>query len=136
MPKSTGRKRKEREAEQRVRAENGGQENQGGRNVGEFERAISSALGGALLIGGLKRRSLPGLALAATGAAFLYRGATGHCMVYESLGLDTYRNRVNADRSIDRPHETARLEESIEEDQHFSKLRRTHAPKNMTSEMA
>ena len=59
MPKSTGRKKKQREAEQRACAENGGEEAQGGRNVGEIERAISSAFGGALLISGLSRRSLP-----------------------------------------------------------------------------
>lgn len=134
MPKSTGRKKTQREAEQRVRAGNGGQEKtQGGRNVGEIERQISSALGWALLIGGLKRRSLPGLALAATGAAFLYRATTGYCKVYEALGLDTYRNRVNADRSsIDRPHETARQEDSTEEEQPSSKPGRTRATKKMT----
>ena len=95
MPKSTGRKKKKREAEQRER---GG--TRGGRNIGEIERAVSTILGGTLLIGGLSRRSLPGFALAATGAAFLYRGATGHCKVYESLGLNTYRNAEISDRSI------------------------------------
>ena len=133
MPKSTGRKKNQREAEQRASAENGGQEAQGGRNVGEIERAMSSFLGGTLLISGLSRRSLPGLAIAATGAAFLYRGATGYCTVYEALGLNTHWNRVNADRSVGLSHETARLEDSIVEDQPSSKPRRTRAPKKMTS---
>ena len=112
MQKSTGRKRKQREAERQEHAGNGNQETQGPQNVGEIERVFSSILGGMMLIGGLSRRSLPGLALAATGAAFLYRGATGHCKVYESLGLDTNRDTMNSDRSIDRVHENTRLETS------------------------
>ena len=112
MPKSTGRKRKQREAEQQERAGNANQESQGPQNVGEIERVFSSILGGMLLIRGISRRSLPGLALAAIGAAFLYRGATGHCKVYESIGLDTNRNTMNSDRSLDRVHETTRLETS------------------------
>jgi hypothetical protein len=132
MPKSTGRKKKQREAEQRARAGNGGQETQGGQNVGEIERAISSAIGGTLLIGGLSRRSLSGLALAATGAAFLYRGVTGYCKIYESLGVDTYRNAGNADRFLDRSHEIARVENSVEEKLPSSKSRRKQTIKPMT----
>lgn len=132
MPKSTGRKKRQRETEQRERTENVGLETQNGQNIAEIERVVSSILGGTLLLGGLVRRSLPGLAIAATGAAFLYRGATGHCKVYESLGLDTYRNTINSDRSIDRTNEIARPEDSIEEEQPSSKPRRTHTPKKMT----
>ncbi len=112
MPKSTGRKRKQREAERHERAGNVHQETQGPQNVGEIERVFSSILGGMMLIGGLSRRSVPGLALAATGAAFLYRGATGRCKVYESLGLDTNRDTMHSDRSIERAHEATRLETS------------------------
>lgn len=117
MPKSTGRKRKQRETEQREHLRNDDQENRSNQNVGEIERAISSALGGALLIGGLSRRSLPGLAIAATGAAFLFRGTTGYCKVYEALGLDTYRETVDSYHSVGLPHETARWEDSIGENQ-------------------
>lgn len=130
MPKSTGRKKRQRETEQRERTENVGRETQNGQNIAEIERVVSSILGGTLLLGGLARRSLPGLAVAATGAAFLYRGATGHCKVYESLGLDTYRNSLNSGRSVLR--ETARQEDSIEEEHPSSKPRRTHTPKKMT----
>lgn len=112
MPKSTGRKRKQREAKQHQRAGNANQEAQGPRNVGEIERVFSSILGGLMLIGGLSRRSVPGLALAATGAAFLYPGATGHCQVYESLGLDPHHDIINTARSIDRAPETTRQETS------------------------
>jgi len=130
MPKSIGRKKRQRETEQRERTENVGRETQNGQNIAEIERVVSSILGGTLLLGGLARRSLPGLAVAATGAAFLYRGATGHCKVYESLGLDTYRNSLNSGRSVLR--ETARPEDSIEEEHPSSKPRRTHTPKKMT----
>src|SRR5437868_1500747 len=135
MPKSTGRKQKQRETEQQARgASTGGgdQETQGGQNVGEIERAISSILGGALLIGGLNRRSLSGLALAATGAAFLYRGAIGYCKVYESLGLDTSRDARTTNRFIDRSHEITRIEHSREEKLPSSKLRRKQTTKPMT----
>jgi hypothetical protein len=108
MPKSTGRKRRQREAERQELVGNAGREMQGSQNIGEFERVVSSLLGGTLLLGGLARRSLPGLAMAATGAAFLYRGATGYCKVYESLGVDTYRIPLNSDRSEGLLHEAAR----------------------------
>src|SRR5688572_9457382 len=58
-------------------------------NISETERALSLAAGGLLAIAGLSRRSLPGAVIAAVGGALIYRGATGHCDVYEALGLDT-----------------------------------------------
>lgn len=54
-------------------------------NVGETERWLSAIGGGALLIYGL-RRSFGSLALAVGGGMLVYRGLTGHCKVYESLG--------------------------------------------------
>ena len=106
MPKSTGRKKKQREAVAAAnRVRNG---IQGGQNIAEIERVVSSILGGTMLIGGLAKRSLAGLAIAATGAAFLYRGSTGHCKVYESLGIDTYRNTLEDDCCKERL-ETAQL---------------------------
>ena len=112
MRKSTGRKRKQREAERQEDAQHANQEIQGPQNVGEIERLFSSLLGSLMLIGGLSRRSVPELALAATGAALLYRGATGHCKVYESLGLDTNHDTINTARSRDHAPETTRLETS------------------------
>jgi uncharacterized membrane protein len=44
--------------------------------------------GGALAAYGLKRRALPGGTAALAGAALLYRGATGHCDVYQVLGVN------------------------------------------------
>jgi hypothetical protein len=46
-------------------------------------------LGGvALAAYALKRRSRSGLGLAALGAPLLLRGATGHCAVYQKMGID------------------------------------------------
>jgi uncharacterized membrane protein len=59
------------------------------RNVSEPERWASVIFGGALAAYGLKMRSLPGLVVAALGGALVHRGATGHCMVYESMGVST-----------------------------------------------
>lgn len=58
-------------------------------NVGSTERWASVAGGALLVVVGLGRRSLSGLALAATGGALLYRGTTGHCPILASLGMDT-----------------------------------------------
>ena len=57
-------------------------------NVGRVERWLSMLAGGALAAYGLKRRSRPGGAAAVAGAALMYRGATGHCNVYEALGIN------------------------------------------------
>ncbi|HYH07602.1 MAG TPA: SRPBCC family protein [Thermoanaerobaculia bacterium] len=59
------------------------------KNVSDPERWISVIAGSALAAYGLKMRSLPGLVLGAVGGALVWRGATGHCMVYESMGLST-----------------------------------------------
>jgi len=53
------------------------------------ERGVSVASGALLAILGLKRRSLGGLIIAGLGGALLKRGVTGHCEMYQSLGLNT-----------------------------------------------
>lgn len=55
-------------------------------NVGRRERLASAALGGVLLVRGLRRRSLAGVASALAGGALVYRGVTGHSYLYEALG--------------------------------------------------
>jgi uncharacterized membrane protein len=67
------------------------------RNVGNGERWLSMVAGGALAAYALRRRATPGGMAALAGAALLYRGATGHCNVYQALGI----NRANG-------HATAR----------------------------
>ncbi len=56
-------------------------------NVGRVERVLSLAAGGALAAYGLKRRETVGGTAALAGAALLYRGATGHCDIYQALGV-------------------------------------------------
>jgi len=60
-------------------------------NVSTVERGVSLASGALLAILGLKRRSLAGLVVAGLGGALLKRGVTGHCEMYDSLGLNTAR---------------------------------------------
>lgn len=74
------------------RQRSGGQNSQNGTNVGEVERIASAMGGGALAFYGLSRASLGGLALAALGGALAYRGVTGHCPVYQALGISTAEN--------------------------------------------
>ena len=72
-------------------------------NLGRVERLLSMAAGGALAAYAVKRRSVPGGAAALAGAALLYRGATGHCDVYEVLGINhaAKGTGVIADRGSD-----------------------------------
>ncbi|HEU4629636.1 MAG TPA: SRPBCC family protein [Gemmatimonadaceae bacterium] len=56
-------------------------------NVGSVERLLSVVGGSVLAVAGARRRDLPGAAMVLAGAFLVERGATGHCMVYESLDL-------------------------------------------------
>ena len=58
-------------------------------NVAGNERAVSIAAGSVLALLGAGRRDLAGLAIAAVGGGLIYRGATGHCPLYDALGVDT-----------------------------------------------
>lgn len=58
-------------------------------NVGRAERIASAIAGGAMLLHGLTRGSLSGLVTAALGGGLLYRGATGHCYLYQTLDIST-----------------------------------------------
>ena len=60
-----------------------------GRNVNGLERSISVVAGGALAAYALKRKDWTGLALGLLGGALVERGVSGHCAVYESLGVTT-----------------------------------------------
>jgi uncharacterized membrane protein len=57
-------------------------------NVGDGERVLSAVAGGAALLYGLARGRLGGWALAGLGAALAYRGLSGHCGMYQALGID------------------------------------------------
>jgi len=54
-------------------------------NVNETERQLSMIGGTVLVVCGLLRGSLSGLALAAIGGGLIYRGQTGHCHLYEAI---------------------------------------------------
>ena len=59
------------------------------RNLSEVERWLSIAAGAGLTVYGLSRLKRNGWALAALGGMLLKRGATAHCDIYETLGLNT-----------------------------------------------
>jgi uncharacterized membrane protein len=56
------------------------------RNVGDNERWGSIAGGAVVTLAGLRRGGLSGMALGLIGGMLLYRGATGHCAMYERMG--------------------------------------------------
>ncbi|MFW6078068.1 MAG: YgaP family membrane protein [Gemmatimonadota bacterium] len=59
------------------------------RNVSEAERWVSGVVGGTLVVRGITKRSLGGVAMAFIGGWLLDRGLTGHCTTYARLGIDT-----------------------------------------------
>lgn len=58
-------------------------------NVGRIERVASAVGGGALVGYAITNRTKTGIALGLLGAGLLYRGATGQCEAYRSLGINT-----------------------------------------------
>jgi len=81
-------------------------------NVGFLERALSVGGGGMLTAFGLTRKSIPGLALACLGGALVYRGMTGHCCMYQMLGLNTASRPEGPMASVRAGH-GVRIDESI-----------------------
>lgn len=83
-------------------------------NIGDMER-IASLAGGATLLAvgvalGIQKKSPLGFALAAVGGALAYRGATGHCDVYERLGVQ----EQDADRTSNPLSREMVMEEKVE----------------------
>jgi len=58
-------------------------------NVGKAERELSIIGGSVLAVCGLLRGSLSGLALSAIGGALIWRGHSGHCQMYEAMGVNS-----------------------------------------------
>ena len=75
-----------------------------GTNVSNPERWLSVVAGTALAAYGLARRSGTGLTLAGLGGALVWRGATGHCPVYGTLGVSTAEEDGNGDRQVSVPY--------------------------------
>jgi uncharacterized membrane protein len=71
-----------------------------GRNVSEVERWASMAAGVALAAYGLGRRRGSGWTLAALGGMLLQRGVSGHCHVYEAVGMNTAGDRSDTRRAL------------------------------------
>jgi uncharacterized membrane protein len=66
---------------------------QGRVNVGSSERTASLLGGGLLALYGLTRGTTSGLLLAGLGGALAYRGATGHCTMYQALGISSAKHK-------------------------------------------
>jgi len=78
-------------------------------NIGMVERGVSVAAGAGLVLWGLGRRSVGGIALAALGGGLIARGLSGHSRLYRLLGLDTAKRReaeTQADRSFNAERST------------------------------
>ncbi|HEV3486644.1 MAG TPA: SRPBCC family protein [Vicinamibacterales bacterium] len=60
-----------------------------GQNVGQAERWASTAAGVALALYGVSKRGTNGWLMTALGGMLLQRGMTGHCYVYEAVGLNS-----------------------------------------------
>ena len=75
-------------------------------NVGDLERWLS-LLGGGLLTLSMMRRSLGTVVLLGGAGALLYRGLTGHCVLYQTMGLSTVSQDAAPDssRSVAEPDE-------------------------------
>ena len=67
-------------------------------NIPGPERIGSAVAGAALLIGGASRRSWAGLFLALAGGALLLRGSTGHCLLYQQLGINS--RKLNTETGV------------------------------------
>jgi uncharacterized membrane protein len=79
-------------------------------NVGQAER-LASLAGGAFLAGyGLTRGTSAGMLLSVVGAAFAYRGWTGHCHLYQALGMSS---ADHSDQTAIPSGQGIKLEESI-----------------------
>jgi uncharacterized membrane protein len=64
-------------------------------NVGETERLVSAVGGGLLTAYGINRGDTFGILLSVLGGGLLLRGATGHCQVYDAMGVDSSEGRAN-----------------------------------------
>ena len=91
-----------------------------GRNINDVEKWLSVAAGTGLALYGLSRRRTPGWLMAALGGMLLQRGATGHCPVYEALGVNTAGTGDATRRALGGPagahvDESVTINRSIEE---------------------
>jgi uncharacterized membrane protein len=67
-------------------------------NVNQPERIGSVAAGAGLVLYGASRKSLGGILIALLGGALIRRGVTGHCDMYEKLGINS--NQLNTETGV------------------------------------
>ena len=67
-------------------------------NVNQPERIGSVAAGAGLVLYGASRKSLGGILIALLGGALIRRGVTGHCDMYEKLGLNS--SQLNTETGV------------------------------------
>jgi len=84
-------------------------------NVNIPERWISIVAGSAMAAYGLARRRVSGMALAGLGSAIVWRGVSGHCQLYQVLGVSTNgRETADDDRQVSVPYgKGIRVEKSV-----------------------
>jgi uncharacterized membrane protein len=76
--------------------------------VNGVERLVSLAAGGALAAYALKRKDWTALALGVAGGALIERGVSGHCSVYDAMGLTSAADDASASRRPHRPRGASR----------------------------
>ena len=82
------------------------------RNLSQPERLASIIGGGVLMAFGLQKGSWGGAAIATAGGVLAYRGAAGHCPVYQTLGVTTAKAGQGRNRSL--PYELGiRVDDSV-----------------------
>lgn len=69
-------------------------------NLTDSERLVSLLVGGGLLWAGLNRRDPLAAALALGGSYLAYRGVSGHCALYDALGVHTEQGAVYVEKSV------------------------------------
>lgn len=86
-------------------------------NVGDTERYASIAGGALLALAGLRLRGWSGLALGAISGHLLYRGITGHCHIFDALGLNSAakQQETGGARQVIRLEQAITIERPIEE---------------------
>lgn len=72
-------------------------------NVSDNERIVSAVAGSGLITYGISKRSLMGALVSVIGTGLLFRGATGHCHLYNAVDKNTAKpteTRVHVQKSV------------------------------------
>lgn len=69
-------------------------------NMGDVERIASAAAGAGLVVYGISRKDTLGAILSIVGGIFAARGAVGHCMGYDALGIDKSDKKIGLQKML------------------------------------